>query len=230
MISYLFRQDLQWIFRKKYKQLIIYLLVLFIFFLYCSFMISTDHIANYLNTLGLNFRLDKNILITVMFLIHCFAVIYIEIHLFTNDLKDGVSSFLLRTKLKKWITARTISTSIITILIKALLHIILSLITIIFFGKIITVYEIVKYFVIDCIFYILIQNIAFLFYLISYLSKITILIGVFFTIISINYIPLNAISLLNYQLYLLVILLLLQFINYIIVKNTYVKIFEEEIL
>lgn len=230
MISYLFRQDLQWIFKEKCKQLIVYLVVSLVFFLYCSFMISTDSLANYLNALGLDFRLDKNILITVMFLIHCFVVIYIEINLFTNDLKVGLSSFLLRSKLKQWIIARIISTSIITILIKALLHIMFVAITIVFLGKMIIVNEIVKYFIIDCIFFILIQKIAFLFYSISYLSKKMIVIGVLFTILSINYIPLNVIGLLNYKLYLLVILVLLLFINYFIVKNTYVKMFEEEIL
>lgn len=230
MISYLFKQDLQWVFKEKYKQLIVYLIVTVLFFLYCSFMISTDSIANYLNALGLDFHLDRNVLFTVMFLFHCFVAIYIEINLFTNDLKTGISSFLLRSKLKKWIIARTLLTSIITIIIKSLLHIILSIIAIVFLGKRVILNGIVKYFIIDCIFFILIQQIAFLFYSASYLSKKMILILALLAIISINYISLNAIVLLNYRLYLLLVVMLLQFINYFIVKSTYVKIFEEESL
>lgn len=218
-------KDFQYIFKEQRKYLLIYLFIMLSFSLYYLFIISMDPIKGYINALGLNFNFNQNILIMIMFFIHFFVAIYVQIYLLVNDIRFGFSNLLLRVNLKKWFIARFISTSVVIITIRTILHVLFIIISIFLKGSIM-LNEIINYWFIDCIYFILIQKIGLLFYLLFYLSKKMIIVEFFLVIAFLSYIPLH---IFDYSLYLLLVILVLQFINYFILKRVYVKIFEEEI-
>lgn len=219
-------KDFKSIFKEQRKYALIYILIVLSFSLYYLFIISINPIECYKNALGLDFNFNKNILVMIMFFIHFFVAIYIQIYLLVNDIRFGFSNLLLRVNLKKWFLARFISNSIVIITIRTILHIILFIIIFILFRGRINFNEMISYWFMDCIYFILIQNVGLLFYLLFYLSK-KILIVLFFLVIAFfSYIPLYVF---DYVLYILLAVVVLQFINYFIFKKVYIKILEEEI-
>ncbi len=219
-------KDFKCIFKEQRKYALIYLLIVLSFSLYYLFIISMDPIECYRSALGLDFNFNKNILIMIMFFIHFFVAIYVQIYLLVNDIRFGFSNLLLRVNLKKWFLARFISNSIVIITIRTILHIILFIIIFILFKGRITCNEMISYWFMDCIYFIFIQKVGLLFYLVFYLSK-KIFIAIFFLVIAfLSYIPLH---IFDYALYILLVVLVLQFINYFILKKAYIKILEEEI-
>lgn len=230
MIHYLLNHDVKFILQEKTKQIIGYFAVLLIASLYFFFMLKNDHMLNYLNTLGLDFNPDKNIIITIIFFIHLATVVYLEIYLFSKDIKHGASSFLLRTNIKNWLVARIISIMVMTIFLKVIIHIVFLIFSMIFYGRALEFYNIINYFTLDILYFMIVQSVALLFYLIYSLSGKILLVGCFFIIMFINKIPLNIISLDNCKIYMLIALLLLQVIDYYLLKLSYIKIFEKEIV
>ena len=227
MIKYLLKYDLYNLLKNKRKHLLLYFITTLIFFIYCYYINLNNFRSIYYSVLGLNFDINGNILSTVMFFIHFFTFINIEIYFFSGDLKHGSCSFLLRTNIKNWIIARRISTTIITVFIKIILHFIIVVLSYLLFKETFFIQEIFNCIFIDCIYYIVIQESVFSMYLI--LASFNKWLIIFF-LVEIKLLSLNIMSLINYKFYLIVLIIVIQTLNYLMFRKNYIKVFEKETL
>lgn len=219
-MKYLSLNDLLYLLRKKYLVLIlIFILPLFLLLFRINIDLNTIDIVMFVTGTNLKYR---SALEVIIFLFNCFSIIYLVFYLYTKDLTNQLENIFLRLTPEKYILIKNLLCTVTLIIIKIIEYLVIYL----FVLKRIVFYTYLKLLLSDITYIIFIQYICLLLYSLFLLLKKNIYIIIPLIVLISSLIPKNIVSIGNYLLIFLVLIIALYFIIYLIFSKNIQKIFE----
>lgn len=180
-MKYILMNDLKLLKQKK-KMIIVYLIIILSYLLYNSWINKGLNIELIYRTFGLKCTSESLMLDILMYIYNIVSFIYFTLLVFNNDIKTNITNIFLRMNMKKWLITKIVSIINITVILKLLSYI---LVTLIYIVEGTFNFEIIKCFLINTIWILFIE----LFVLYGYIlfKKIPYILPVFIVLILINY-------------------------------------------
>ena len=223
MIKNYFYKNFKSLIKSKIKYIILYFMILFFFIIFQKNLNHMQVDKVYLESLGLRISSDLNLLSVLIIIYHLAIISYINFYLITTELKNNISNIFLRTSINTWYTTKTISISIITIIFKAITHIVINIFFLCFYSNFkISIILFFKYLLYSLIFSISFQQITTFIYIIknNYIKIIFLLTSILLlTLINTHHFNI---------LIFLFISVLFYSLNKVYFKKNYYYIFEKE--
>lgn len=153
-----------WIYRNIFYLIIDKKKYLLLYTILISFALVIRKITNldideniYFGLLGLKFGFDADILFMLSYFLYLVYYIYISMSLFVNDLHYEKQNIFLRTTYKKWLNKTLLSLVIGTLIIRMINYVTIIALYYIIGGELISIMSILKFFVVDVIYILVIQ-------------------------------------------------------------------------
>lgn len=222
-LKYIIINDINYIFNHFFNHIIIYMIItIFSYFIFkFTGSIMDNQIIYYI--VGLDFSMEIEPIAIILFGLHVSISIYIIFHLITKDINNGIDNIFLRILPKDWISCKLVSSSIIYFMIKLIIYILLFMIMKL--DKFNLSLNLFSLFVLDYMYFILIQLICLLIYMLKPVMQIIIIIIA--TLLLIEFQLFNIIQFGNFKLIIFSIVLLTMLLIKKFFSNTYVEFFEK---
>lgn len=216
---YVILNDLEYLFRKRCKEIILLIIIPIIVLIVVNISISSDSYELLTMTLGLNLRKENlNIISAVMFTFNIVIYLYLVICLYIKDLQNGLDNIFLRITSVRWYFSKEILSLIITAFLKVLQYLLILVILLISGKNSITFEKVSVVFLSDFLFTIALQQIITLICMnIKSMGKIKYLI-IPIIILGILVIPKNIVWYNNYQVILIIVNIILLLFSIFIYK------------
>ncbi|MEG2311702.1 MAG: hypothetical protein RSB72_03295, partial [Bacilli bacterium] len=220
-LKYIIINDVNYILKKSYKYIIGYIILIgascFIFKI-TGAIIDEQNVKH---MLGLDFSFKIGPLAIVIFGLHFSMALYLLFGLVTNDLNNGINNIFLRMKAKDWIHYKIISIALIYFLLKIVIYCCLSFI-LSFENLSINIFA---YFSLDYLFFILVQLILLLIYILKPSFQVCFLTILFVLIIKFKLF--NMIQFSGSKIIIFIFIILIWFIIKTVFSKLYINVFEK---
>lgn len=162
---YMILNDLEFLFREKYKEILLLILLPLLVLLIIYIVIYKDGIEILKMTLGLNLKKESFDIFNVAMLVFNIVIqLYLVLSLYAKDLKKGLDNIFLRLSSIRWYLAKEIITLFVTFFLKFIQYTLIIIILIISKKSNLNFSIISKIFLSDFLFTITIQHIFILTY------------------------------------------------------------------
>lgn len=206
------------------KKLILVFLCFIIFLAIFRLVTNTYYDDSFIYYLfGLKMDQNTDIVSIFMFLIYIFTFIYIAYYLFVKDIIYQVSNYFLRMNSSTWYLYKSLSILIITIVLKLIYYLLLSIIVFYFTGSISNIWF---YFIIDIVFTTFLQQALIL---IGYTRIFLKIITIGIVIITFLYVGISIIDIGSKVWLLLGIIILFIILFFVECQNKNYLLFEREV-
>ena len=216
---YVILSDLEYLFRKRYKEVMLLFIIPVFVLIIVNLGISNDGLELLKMTLGLNLQeKNLNIINVVMFTFDIVIQLYLIICLYIKDLHNGLDNIFLRITTVKWYLIKELLSLIIIALLKSIQYLLILVILLVLRKNNILFKQIIIVFLSDFLYTITLQQIVTLIYMnIKSMEKIKYLI-IPLIILVMLVIPKNIMWYNKYQVILVIINIILFLFSMLIYK------------
>lgn len=159
--NYAFLNDFEYLFRKRYKEVMLLFIVPVLVLIIVNLNISNNGLELLKMTLGLNIQeKNLNIINVVMFTFNIVIQLYLAICLYIKDLQNGLDNIFLRITTIRWYLSKELLSFIVTALLKFIQYLLILVILLIARKNCLLLKQIIVVFLSDLLFTITLQQIT----------------------------------------------------------------------